>query len=169
MSFNKKEWMKEYRKKYINTPKGRASNLISAYNRADKLANRGKGDLTAQWIVENIFSKPCKCGKSGWQIIGCNRIDNSKPHTKDNVEPCCRSCNAKLYANNEGIENCIVLHNKNKKRVDQIDYSTGEVLGTYNSVLEASLATKIHKSSIAEVCRGERNKVFNYIFKYVSN
>lgn len=72
----------------------RATMLLCEYNRADKRRNRGKGDLTTQWIVDNIFSKPCAhCGKTGWEVIGCNRLDNSKPHTKDNVEPCCRSCN----------------------------------------------------------------------------
>ena len=92
-----KEKFLEYLKEYYKTPIGRASMLLSGYNKSDKKANRGKGDLTAKWIVENIFSKPCKyCGKEGWDVIGCNRIDNSKPHSKDNVEPCCRDCNVKL-------------------------------------------------------------------------
>lgn len=79
------------------TPNNRAHNLLSAYNQSDKKHNRKKGDLTAKWIVENIFSKPCvHCGKTGWNIIGCNRLDNSKPHTMDNVEPCCKECNKKL-------------------------------------------------------------------------
>lgn len=95
-----KEWRetnKEYFKEYLNTQMGRASNLLSAYNQSDKKHNRGQGDLTAQWIIDNIFSKPCKhCGKEGWEKIGCNRIDNDKPHTKDNVEPCCEECNKKL-------------------------------------------------------------------------
>ena len=93
----KLEQQKEYDKKYLNTPIGRASNLLSRYNQSDKKYNRGQGDLTARWIVENIFTKPCKhCGKEGWDIIGCNRLDNSKPHTMDNVEPCCEECNKKL-------------------------------------------------------------------------
>lgn len=88
------DYMQEYRK----TPIGRANMLKQRYNSADKQANRGKGDLTAQWIVDNIFSKPCvHCGKTGWDAIGCNRIDDSKPHTIDNVEPCCRECNIKIY------------------------------------------------------------------------
>ena len=92
-SKNKKEYDREYRK----TPMGRASHLLSAYNRNDKKYNRGKGDLTAQWIVENIFTKKCVyCGKEGWEVIGCNRIDNDKPHSKDNVEPCCLEHNLKL-------------------------------------------------------------------------
>lgn len=91
------EQHKEYNKKYYNTPIGRASNLVNAYNREDKKYNRGKGNLTAKWIVENIFSKSCvHCGESDWRKIGCNRLDNSKPHTMDNVEPCCYDCNVKV-------------------------------------------------------------------------
>ena len=87
----------EYNDEYHNTPNGRASTLLSAYNASDKKRNRGKGDLTVKWIVENIFSKPCAhCGKTGWEVIGCNRLNNDLPHTKDNVEPCCGECNIKM-------------------------------------------------------------------------
>lgn len=92
-----KERLKEYDKQYNKTPMGRALYLLNRYNRSDKEYNRGKGDLTAQWIVERIFSQPCAhCGKEGWEVIGCNRLDNSLPHTMDNVEPCCFDCNRKI-------------------------------------------------------------------------
>lgn len=75
----------------------RASNLLSAYNQSDKKYDRGKGNLTPEWILENIFTQPCShCGKTGWDVIGCNRINNDLPHTMDNVEPCCAECNKKL-------------------------------------------------------------------------
>lgn len=91
------EHYKEYKKQYYRTPIGRASHLLGAYNQMDRKANRGQGDLTAKWIVERIFSQPCAhCGKEGWDVIGCNRLDNSLPHTMDNVEPCCLECNIKL-------------------------------------------------------------------------
>lgn len=97
LNFEKKS---EYQKKYSKTPYGRALCLINGYNQKDKKYKRGKGDLTAQWIVDNIFSKPCAhCGKEGWEVIGCNRLDNSLPHTMDNVEPCCFNCNRKLPKN----------------------------------------------------------------------
>ena len=87
----------EYQKEYNSTPIGRARSLLHAYNFADKERNRGKGDLTAEWIVDNIFTKPCAhCGISGWEVIGCNRLDNALPHTKNNVEPCCFICNCRL-------------------------------------------------------------------------
>ena len=103
-----KEWMrrnsakfsiyrKKYQEKYKDTPIGRAIALLGGYKASDKLHNRGKGDLTPQWIVDNIFSKPCAhCGETDWTKIGCNRIDNSKPHTMDNVEPCCDKCNREI-------------------------------------------------------------------------
>lgn len=92
-----KQYYKEYNKQYLQTPMGRALNLLRAYNQADKKYNRGKGNLTAKWIVENIFSQPChyNCGESDWKKMGCDRIDNSKPHTMDNVVPCCAECNIK--------------------------------------------------------------------------
>lgn len=78
---------------------GRACRLVHNYNVADKKYGRGKGNLTGKWVYDNILFKPCAhCDKEGWQVIGCNRLDNSKPHTKDNVEPCCKECNSKLAA-----------------------------------------------------------------------
>lgn len=99
------EYFKRYRethksetsKKYEISMFSRASKLLFAYNQSDSQHSRGEGDLTPQWIVDNIFSKPCAhCGETDWKKIGCNRLDNTKPHTKDNVEPCCMKCNRSL-------------------------------------------------------------------------
>ena len=100
------ERLKEYQKQYNQTPMGRASHLLCTYNQNDKKHNRGRGDLTSEWIVERIFSQPCAhCGKEGWKVIGCNRLDNSLPHTMDNVEPCCFECNCKLSGRPIKIQN----------------------------------------------------------------
>lgn len=96
------EYFKKYRetyngKKYEISMFSRASKLLFAYNQSDSQHNRGEGDLTAQWIIDNIFSKPCThCGETDWKKIGCNRLDNTKPHTMDNVEPCCMKCNRSI-------------------------------------------------------------------------
>lgn len=85
-----------------NTLNGRAKMLLHGYKKEDLKNNRGECTLTAEWIIDNIFTKPCAhCGKTGWKVIGCNRLDNSKPHTPDNVEPCCKECNSKAYAQNK--------------------------------------------------------------------
>ena len=66
-----------------------------AYNQSDEKYYRGKGDLTAQWIVENILCGVCECGESDWHKLGCDRIDETKPHTMDNIRCCCMKCNRK--------------------------------------------------------------------------
>lgn len=91
------KWLSENGEEYRKTPKYRATYLVNSYKRFDKKHNYGVCNLTPKWIIENIFTKPCAhCGKTGWQVIGCNRLDNSKPHTTDNVEPCCKECNDEL-------------------------------------------------------------------------
>lgn len=86
----------EYQVEYRSTPKGRAGSLLSIYKQSDKRYNRGECTLTADWIVENIFSQPCHyCGETDWKELGCDRIDNNLPHTPDNVVSCCTECNRK--------------------------------------------------------------------------
>lgn len=92
-------------KKYPLSKFSRAVKLLYAYNQSDEKYERGKGDLTPHWIVNYIFSKPCShCGESDWNKVGCNRIDDAKPHTKDNVEPCCMKCNRKMARPNARIK-----------------------------------------------------------------
>lgn len=82
---NKRTWSR----KYIEN-KGIAHRRIPSYKSIDKK----KGficDLTIIWYKENIENKPCiYCG---FQSTGCDRKDNSKGHTMDNVVPCCLDCN----------------------------------------------------------------------------
>ena len=95
-----KEQRLEYNREKLKTPIGRATNLLNQYKLSDERHNRGDCTLTANWIVENIFSKPCHyCGETDWNSIGCDRINNSKPHTPDNVVPCCTECNRKRNIN----------------------------------------------------------------------
>lgn len=97
-----KEEISEYNKKYSKTPIGRAWNLYGSYVVNDRKHERIGEELptnyvTPKWIVENIFSgQKCHyCEESDWTKLGCDRIDNDKPHTIDNVVPCCLSCNSK--------------------------------------------------------------------------
>lgn len=91
-----KEKVAEHQKQYRKTPMGRALNLINTYKQKDKKCNRGECTLTAKWIVHNIFSSKCiYCGESDWTKLGCDRIDNEKPHTEDNVVCSCWNCNNK--------------------------------------------------------------------------
>ena len=138
---------------YNQTPIGRATNLITTYTQEDKKHNRGQGDLTAEWVVENIFSQPCKhCGKEGWDVIGCNRIDNDKPHSKDNVEPCCKECNDNLAREEE------------KKEVYQYTLD-GELVKIWSSTNECG-RNGYNQGHISKCCNGKRQKHKGYKWSY---
>lgn len=107
--------------------KSRANNLVTAYRQTDRKYNLGVGDLTAKWVVDNIFTKSCAhCGETDWHKLGCNRLDNSKPHTIDNVEPCCMKCNRKLPRPN-------ARRQKDNAFLIKLKCS----IGIYNSIIEA--------------------------------
>lgn len=98
-----RKWREKHKlelKNFYNTPRGRSFSLLSAYREADKKANRGRGDLTVDWVEEQI-QKGCtykdQCGTTDWRKIGLNRKDNSLPHTMENCEPCCADCNRRLH------------------------------------------------------------------------
>jgi hypothetical protein len=97
----------EYQKVYEKTQMGRAQRQFQQYKRMDK--KNGFGDVIdfdAKWIVENIYTKKCAyCDETDWHKLGCNRIDNSKGHTKDNVEPCCFHHNCVLNGKESGFKN----------------------------------------------------------------
>lgn len=149
------EHYKEYQKNYRNTKIGKASILLSCYKRDDEKHNRGECTLTKEWIVDNILSKPCvHCGETDWTKIGCNRLDNSKPHTIENVEPCCWECNNKLG-------------NIYKSKIVYQYTLDGELVATYCSANEAARQTGFCTSGISLVCNGKLKTYKGYIWKYI--
>ena len=130
------------KKEYTKTPMGRALYLLNRYKRSDKKYNRGESDLTARWVVENIFSKSCAhCGETDWTKLGCNRLDNSKPHTKDNVEPCCWKCNHTLESIRES------------NTIDQISPIDGEIVKTWQSAMDCE-RNGYNSAAVCRCCNG---------------
>ena len=78
-------------------PMNWAKNMVAKYRQMDR--DRGFGDkdtISVDYFIQHIANQPCAhCGVQGIGLIGCNRLDNTKPHTIDNVEPCCFKCNMK--------------------------------------------------------------------------
>lgn len=91
--FSQEQKDKKYKiaKIYSKTQKGRAIYLVSAYRKIDKLKG-GKCNLTQDFLINNIFNKECVyCGDKN--NLGCDRVDNKKYHTIENVVSCCKECN----------------------------------------------------------------------------
>lgn len=153
MTPHKKEYMRQYLKKYNESPMRRADKLSRAYDYEDAKYNRGKGDLTAQWIIDNILFKACvHCGKEGWKIIGCNRLDDTKPHSKDNVEPCCYHCN------------CVLNGEKISKQVYQYTID-GKLVRIWKSIKECG-KSGYSCGNISMCCNGLRKTHKGYRWSY---
>lgn len=89
------------------TNRTKASKMISSYKHKDHKNKTTICDIDIDWMINNIMTKPCiYCGDTS--RVGCDRIDNSKGHTKDNVVPCCFDCNC-ARNNNFSYEEMIIL------------------------------------------------------------
>jgi hypothetical protein len=73
-------------KRYAKTDKGRAVFLRKAYERIDAC------DMTTAEVLALIVQPCVHCGTSDLPR-GLDRIDNNKPHIKENVAPSCAPCN----------------------------------------------------------------------------
>lgn len=90
-----REWNKsnghrkrEAQRKYAAKPENR----FKKYKRSAE--TRGFEWLLTRDEFMKHWQKPCvHCGAT-IETIGLDRIDSSKPYQADNVEPCCRTCNA---------------------------------------------------------------------------
>lgn len=71
--------------------RAKASKMISSYRHKDMLKGYST-DIDTSFMLNHIFGKPCSyCGTI--ENVGCDRLDNSKGHTKKNIVPACRDCN----------------------------------------------------------------------------
>lgn len=100
-----KESSLEYYKERSKTKEGRASSLLGSYRCSEKRHNRGECTLTRGWIIENILNSACVyCGETDWTKLGCDRIDNSLPHTPENCVCSCKDCNDTRFYKKMSVE-----------------------------------------------------------------
>ena len=107
-SLSDHEWKKyyhnEYMKKYHkNDLKGFINTRIHAHKRFDKETFNIEGDIDLPFILNLIKETECRCSISN-KIMNLNnentnfklsieRIDNAKPHNKDNIILVCKEFN----------------------------------------------------------------------------
>lgn len=107
-----KSKIKDYSEHSFQGKKDKVSKMISAYRATDKKKGLTT-DLDKDWFYENIITRSCTyCGST--QNIGCDRVDNKKGHTKDNVLPACYICNVTRH-DNFSVEEMKLLGNIIKK------------------------------------------------------
>ena len=103
-----KQWRdnnSEYFKSYSKSEQYRANRLLQNYKRYDNEDKHEGFNLTKIFILENIFKSSCVyCGDSNWRHLGCDRIDNERAHTQDNVVCSCGVCNVERYYKKMSVE-----------------------------------------------------------------
>lgn len=85
--------------------KDKISKMLSAYRNKDKKRNF-EFNLDTEFLTKLVSQSCTYCGDT--KLIGADRIDNSKGHTKDNVLPCCYSCNT-VRSNMFSVEEMKIL------------------------------------------------------------
>ena len=140
------------RKAYQSTKEGKLKKMIQAYKQQDKESNRGETTLTYEELLSLIEQGCHWCGEKDWHKLGADRIDNTKPHTIDNVVCSCLHCNS-------GRER--------QKAVVQYTLD-GQFIAEYKSEAEASRKTNIYQSQIDSCCKGKYGykTAGGYIWKY---
>jgi hypothetical protein len=79
---------------YWNDMGVRAKVMCSTYKSMDKNKNFDISNNIDQPYMLELWKGGCVyCGETDWHKLGCDRIDNSKPHSKDNVVCSCKDCN----------------------------------------------------------------------------
>lgn len=154
---NKKHILKK-RKEVYETLEGRCKSIrndcISADRRKGRIGNELPNDyITLEQTMELISRGKCAhyeiCGCEDWKKIGLNRLDNSKPHTYENCEPCCFDCNCRL--------------NDEERRKPVFQRKNGELIRVWESISECEKAGYTHAW---ECCLGKRKQDKGYEWSY---
>lgn len=128
---NKKK-MSAYNKQFYQTIAGMAARRRNHYLADDKEKGFDTAQtITAKWIAENILTASCiYCHDAEPYHLGCDRIDESKGHTPDNVVCACPVCNWERSLQKMSVEEFVEYrktHPRFKKTMDdKVDRKTGE-------------------------------------------
>lgn len=116
--------------------------------------------LVAETFIPNIDNKPMVNHKDG--NTKNNHIDNLEWVTaKENVEHANKVLNV--------LSAYEIANNNKKKKIKQIDFVTGNVIKTFNSIREASKETNIPASNIVAVLKNRQKRTYEYSWCYVES
>ena len=85
---------KNFDSEYWNNIETRAKQMCSTYKSLDKKKGFDISNNIEHEKMLELWKYGCiYCGESDWHKLGCDRIDNSKPHSTDNIVCSCKDCN----------------------------------------------------------------------------
>jgi hypothetical protein len=82
--------------------------MVERYEEQDKKAKRNISNnvKSSEYLLFKDFFTKCYMCNEGFSLTNkptLDRIDNSKPHTKENIKPCCLYCNCYKSDNDEYV------------------------------------------------------------------
>jgi hypothetical protein len=95
--------------------------MVERYEAQDKKAKRGcsKNVSSEDYLLFKDFFTKCYMCNEGFSLQNkptFDRIDNSKPHTKENIKPCCLYCNCYKSDNDEYVTKLFIQLRKFAKQ-----------------------------------------------------
>lgn len=138
-------------------------NYILEYNSKEQGFNSDRGG----GFEKKVFQYDLK-GNLVTSYTSLTKASQSNKTSKQCISRACLSTN-KLYNNfywSYTYKAPFKPDTDNRKKVVYQYTLDGEFIAEYISVAEASRQTGFNKTSIAKVCRGERNKCGNYLWVY---
>jgi hypothetical protein len=117
----------------------------------------------SQPIFHELYDKWVKSGYNRWEKPSCDRIDDYKGYSFDNIQLMTWGENS-LKGNQDQING---VNTKMSKSVSQYSMS-GELVNTFHSQHHAGRETGIQSQNINKCCSGKRNHAGGFIWRYTN-
>ena len=159
--------LKEYRK----TKKGILQRIYSNQRRNSRARNYQYPNYTLDELREWCFNQKKfhvlhniwrKSEYNRWFAPSCDRIDDYKPYTLDNLQ----LMTWKENADKGHVDRKNGVNNKGSKAVIQLTKTRQKFVAGYNSMREASRYTGVSQSHISRCCSGSRKSAGGFKWEY---
>lgn len=160
----------KYRDKYKVSKRGVVAIIYGNQRDSSKKRNHPMPDYTFLELKDWVFSQSnfnmlynnwVKSGYKKELKPSCDRLDNNKPYTFDNLQLITWNENKYLYYRHLELGLC------KRKLKPVLQYNIkGSFIEEFYSIAQASRINNIPHSNIIKVCKGERSTAGGYIWKY---
>ncbi len=153
-------------------PSTLATNIHSSQRYSSKLRKHTIPNYTNKELLEWLLLQPTfstlhkqwiDSGHDRWLRPSCDRLDDYKPYTLDNLRLVTWIENKDKYH----TDSFTGINTKQCTSVIQIDKITGIELATYVSVSIASRISGVRRTNISQCLTGNQNTAGGYIWKYL--
>jgi hypothetical protein len=165
-----KQCLNEIQKHYSKTKNGLIIKIYGQQRASSKLRGHDMPNYTKHELAEWIYSQPNfeelynNWVKSNYKkdlVPSCDRLDDYKPYTLDNIRLVTYKENRESYYNDQKNG----INNKNARAVFKFDLQ-GNFIKEYYSIHEASRQNKLYYQNIYNTCIGRHKTCGGYVWKY---